>query len=617
MKKSLFCFNQTVTTLSQGTTLEPFQIYQNRLDKFTNKLHSTMKWIRFFSNLRLAVFIFAIVWGYVFYRYGYFHTAVIGAFTGIVSFIILVLKHNNLFLKRDLLQKLITINSDRIARLNNTWQNLKDTGEDFSDPDHPNSCDLDIFGPGSVFQWIGSCHSWYGRKSLAEYISTVPDSVHIIRERQDAVRELSPLIDWRQQFEAVALNRNLNLDPQNILEWAESNDYIIKYKTLFDFFYILPFFSFLFSAILLLFFKNGFFALLPFAFHLIIFGSTYHLLQPFLNRFENYGEMFLVYTDLFRKIEKQNFFSPILRRLHETIGISGDTSVAVRKLGSIISSIQIRYSPMGYFFANFAFLWDIRSVINAEKWKKKYGILLRKWLLTCGEFEALSSISSVHFENPRWVFADITDSPPFICAKSLGHPLISSDKRVSNDINLNSINSVAIITGSNMSGKSTFLRTVGVNLILAYTGAPVCASQLSCSVLSVYSSMRIGDNLENGISTFYAELLKIRKIIDAVNGGEKILFLLDELFRGTNSQDRHDGAIAVLNALKTDHTLGIISTHDFELSKLGKDPQSGFLNFHFKEYYKDNNIHFDYKLNSGPSTTRNALYLIRMAGIEI
>ncbi|MFW6253465.1 MAG: MutS-related protein, partial [Chitinivibrionales bacterium] len=173
-----------------------------------------------------------------------------------------------------------------------------------------------------------------------------------------------------------------------------------------------------------------------------------------------------------------------------------------------------------------------------------------------------------------------------------------------------------IITGSNMSGKSTFLRTVGINLVLGYAGAPVCASRMGCSPIHVYTSMRIGDNLRNNVSTFYAELLRIKKIVDAVKRKENILFLLDELFRGTNSQDRHDGAVAVVKALKTDHTLGIISTHDLQLSELGQKDTSIYA-CHFKEYYVDQEIHFDYKLYPGPSTTRNAMFLIRTMGIPV
>ncbi len=245
--------------------------------------------------------------------------------------------------------------------------------------------------------------------------------------------------------------------------------------------------------------------------------------------------------------------------------------------------------------------------------KKNNSRNLRKWFQTIGSFESVNSFSGIAFEHQDWHYPLITDGAGLSCA-DMGHPLIPYTRRIDNSFSIQD-NHVAVITGSNMSGKSTFLRTVGVNIILAYAGAPVCAKRMCLPLVKVFSSMRIGDDLSGNVSTFYAELLKIKRIIDEEKNGTSILFLLDELFRGTNSSDRHEGAVAVLSKLKKPGNIGLISTHDLQLCELAQSTQGGYENYHFTETYNENGIAFDYTLRQGPSTTRNALYLIKMLGI--
>ena len=201
-------------------------------------------------------------------------------------------------------------------------------------------------------------------------------------------------------------------------------------------------------------------------------------------------------------------------------------------------------------------------------------------------------------------------------AVDLGHPLLS-EKRVYNDVSIKDPSNILLITGSNMSGKSTFLRTIGINLILSYTGAPVCAKAFSASIMEIYTCMRISDNLEESISSFYAELIRIKMIVSASKEGKQIFFLLDEIFKGTNSLDRHTGAKILIKQLQSCGAVGLVSTHDLELGELEKESAEKVKNYHFREYYKNDEIHFDYKLRPGVSTTRNALYLIKMAGLDI
>jgi DNA mismatch repair ATPase MutS len=255
-------------------------------------------------------------------------------------------------------------------------------------------------------------------------------------------------------------------------------------------------------------------------------------------------------------------------------------------------------------------------MIAMEKWKKQSGRNLRNLVTVIGRFEEICSLAIIHYDNPDWCFPQFTDSKQNLAAVKMGHPLLAFDVRVCNDLILKGSGNVLLITGSNMSGKSTLLRTVGVNLALAYAGCSVCAGSFSCSIMNIYTAMRVNDNLEKSISSFYAELLRIKTIIQAAGRSDTILFLLDEIFKGTNSIDRHTGAGVVIKKLSKMGAVGLVSTHDLELSELESEKNFDIENYHFSESYANNQIIFDYKLRTGVSKTTNAIYLMRMVGID-
>ena len=245
------------------------------------------------------------------------------------------------------------------------------------------------------------------------------------------------------------------------------------------------------------------------------------------------------------------------------------------------------------------------------------GRYVEKWFDVIGEVEALCSISLIHHDNPEYIMPQISeDMSGGIVAEQLGHPLLTKGRRC-NDISINEKQPILLITGSNMSGKSTFLRTVGLSLILSYIGAPVCAKLFSCPILKIYACMRTSDNLGQNVSSFYAELLRVKMVVEAVDRNEKVFFLLDEIFKGTNSADRHTGAKMLIDQLDKKAAWGMVSTHDLELADMEKESGGRIRNYHFREYYKDNQIHFDYQLRKGVSDTRNAIFLMRMAGVNV
>ena len=287
--------------------------------------------------------------------------------------------------------------------------------------------------------------------------------------------------------------------------------------------------------------------------------------------------------------------------------------MAIAELEKIMQRINIRYNILLYFIFNTFLLWDYECAFSLEKWKQKYAQQAKQWFHSLAEFESLLSFSNLPNINEHMCIPiSSSEQRNIYQAEDLGHPLLPNEGRVYNDAKIDE--KILIISGSNMSGKTTFLRTMGVNLVLAQAGSAVCASTMSFSLFKIATSMRIADDLSSGVSTFYAELKKIKTIIEVCRNHKNTLFLIDEIFRGTNSVDRLEGAKAVVMNLNELGAVGLITTHDLELCKLSET--ANFLNFSFSEYYENNEIKFDYKIKEGESTTTNAKYLMEMMGIR-
>jgi ABC-type multidrug transport system fused ATPase/permease subunit len=587
--------------------------YKRLIEKSTGQLESTKKRISFISNIRLTVAIIVIAGIIIFCRS---NPTLSFAFliTGSVLFFPLVINHESLHRSKKRLEHYLKVVHRAHDRVNDAWLEYFDYGNEFIESEHPYCLDLDIFGKGSIFQWLSSSHTFYGRKQLSSDLLKSPETIEQIRERQGAIRDCSAKLDFRLEFEAIAFDSKVQCDQEQLLKWAENKQFhwssIIPHL-----FTIGPIIVAIAAISSVVFFKLPIVAYLLYTIHIVIFGMFYLSNKKFMDKFEKNGAVLLMYSELLSCIEKTSFTDSLLLKLkNELVSDSiSKVSIELKKLASMISSMEIRYNPLGHFIANVILLWDLRIRSKAEAWKKKNGKNIRKWFDVIGRFESLNSFSAIAYEHPEWQYAKLQDEKRITC-DDIGHPLIPKNKRVCNNFSIQD-NHVAIITGSNMSGKSTFLRTVGVNMILAYAGAPVCGKNMCIPRVKIFSSMRIGDDLTGNISTFYAELLKIKKIIEADKAGDVLLFLLDELFRGTNSTDRHEGAVAVLAKLKKSGNIGLISTHDLALCELGQTPDNGYENYHFVETYNDHGIAFDYQLKQGPSNTRNALYLIKMLGI--
>ena len=584
--------------------------YAQRLEKLTltiNRL-SNVRLVTFLAGCVLAVFLYmtqrsSLGWGMVIFT--------------LISFAALVLWHQKLRTQQNYLRILYENHDQALKRLAGEWKSFTDNGEDFKDPTHPYSEDLDLFGSGSLFQWINIAKTFRGREKLKETLTESPEGIGMIPKKQEAIKELARNLAWRQRFlaEARMTKRPMN-SPKLIIEWAKTYDPTYLRMEVLILARALPIITGAFLLVYLLTARVSFwFPLTGLVIQSIILFVGKQRGKA-LNAVYTYKDSIRVYEKMLERFEKRTFQSDYLQALKKGL-YDRDGKKAfeqIRKLSGLAELIANRGNAM-FLIINILTLWDIQCMIALESWKEKSGRSLGRWIDTIAELEALSSLAIIHLDHPAWGFPEITAERPEIIAINMGHPLLGNS--VCNDLTMEKGSGILLITGSNMSGKSTLLRTMGINLVLAYAGAPVCAQRFSCSILRIYTCMRVSDNLGENISSFYAELLRIKQIVSASKTEEKIFFLLDEIFKGTNSQDRHAGAKILIRQLSKVGAIGMVSTHDLELGDLERESARKVRNYHFREYYKNDEIHFDYKLRPGISTTRNAMYLIKMAGIDV
>lgn len=597
----------------------PENHYKKRLTRFKRLLRKQELTAGIISNFRLVSALSGLSLAFYLYKSGnhYISTGIFIA--ALVLFMFLVNRHRRITENIGYTRSLIEINNKCLKRLNGAWKDFSDTGKEYTNSTHPFTGDLDIFGKGSLFQWINNTNTFTGRNKLAYFFTEPLNNKNDIIRRQEAIAELAENISWRQKFEAEAMIVRQKAHNQAALfSWAEIENPFYRKFWLVLTVRILPLITlgllatdvFISSSLIRLSVPA---VILQFLL-LRLFGKER---SKALKTVYIYEENLKTYYKMLKRFERKKLKSVLLHELQESLtGCKKQKAYRqVEKLAKIVDSISNRNNAV-FIIINILTLWDYQCMIALEQWKMNSGRYLREWFSVLGEVEALSSLSLIAYDHPDWAVPEISENGPLLSAKSMGHPLLTKN-RVVNDLDLRKPASVLLITGSNMSGKSTLLRTAGINLILAYTGCPVCAEFFCCSLMKVFTCMRVSDNLEDNISSFYAELVRIKMIIDAAKEGKPLFFLLDEIFKGTNSHDRHVGAKTVIKQLGRENALGMVSTHDLELAELEKETDGQIKNYHFIEFYSNGKLSFDYKLRTGVSTTRNALYLIKMAGINI
>lgn len=595
------------------------RLYQRRGTHFQILLARQTQAIRQLTQLRLFTFALGIVLFIGFYTTNNDPLAVGCFLAAMVVFVMVVARYGRTKIQKNYTEVLLEINQNAFMRMNDEWKHFEDGGKEFCDDEHPYASDLDVFGKASLFQWMSVAQTQLGRARLANDLKNPKKDIAFIQKRQAAAKELSTLFSWRQRFQAEGkIIKEQYLDPEQLFSWAIQKEMFYHKKWLQILVSIMPIItlSMLLMSLINPHLPGKEFFVVGIFFQMIALRYKKENRVHMLNSVFRYRNIIKLYEKMLKLMEKQTFSSPYLQELKKGIQTNERVlaSKQIQKLSKIADSISNR-NNMLYGIFNVLILWDYRSMIALEVWKEETGHLLRKWMECIAEVEVLSSMATLYADYPNWATPTIMGKTDLIC-EDMGHPLLKSTRKV-NDVNLKKPTEILLITGSNMSGKSTLLRTVGVNLVLAYMGAPACAKTFSTGFYDVFTCMRTSDNLEQSISSFYAEILRIKGIVEASRNGAEILFLLDEIFKGTNSYDRHIGAKVLIKQLSAQGAVGLISTHDLELKDLEEEMEGKLRNYHFREYYENNQIRFDYQLRKGVSTTRNALFLIRMAGIEV
>lgn len=566
------------------------------------------------ANFRLAVFlvlIFCIVKGYRGDSVLYNSLATVSFLT----FIFLVAIHHRVKEKIQLLEMLVQVNDRYLKRISGQWVDFEDVGEEFMDKEHPYANDLDVFGKYSMFQLLNLTNTETGRHIFANNLTNPSKVPEEIEARKEAIEELSGMHDFVQRLEAISAINAKNLkSPEKLIQYAESDQKIFSsngVKWLMRGLSILTIVALL-SLIWTPRFRFFALGLLVIQIALWIIGILKN--QEALS-IVNYLKYNLeTYSEMLKTIKPMTFKSAKLQQLKELMFRDEKSSLrAISELSIITELVNARIQGIMNILLNIFFLWDYQCVFLLETWKKKYGKEVKNWVHGIGEIEALMSFSQIPNVIKDTAHPKLSPTGHFVEAELLGHPLIANEKRVSNDVVMK--DEIFVITGSNMSGKTTFLRTIGVNLILAYNGARCVCKSMNVGILDIYTSMRIVDDLGSGISTFYAEILRIKKIIDRAEQDSNMLFLIDEIFRGTNSVDRITGAKNVIANLLKDGVIGAVSTHDLELCAL--DNGKNIRNYHFDDTYDGESIRFDYKIKQGRSTSTNAKNLMKLAGIPM
>ena len=511
----------------------------------------------------------------------------------------------------------LKIHEDYIARMDGKWGSFEDKGAEFVCKDHRYSSDLDIFGDNSVFQYLNTTKTWHGRQQFAKDLTGADYDAEEIANRQRAVWELSPSKNFTADFQLHGSKIRFKGEINELINILKGDEKVKAMSPIYSHLLFLPVFSTLFMLIVFFMQLSEFF--IPAALLLIahigvwIFGAV--KFSGELGKITGAGYRIGEYSPMFHMIERRGFESPTLKRLKAKIKSDNGivASQAIKRLDNIIMLIDMRRGAIMYIVLNLFFFWDFICLYLLRNWQAEYQDYVEGWFEAVGDFESLLSFANLGIVEANSCIPRIIDENT-IEAKELGHPLIHNSARVNNDVTID--NEIFIISGSNMSGKTTFLRTVGVNMVLGRAGGFVCAKEFKMPLIGISSSMRISDDLSEGVSTFYAELMRIKGIIDDCKG-RRTLFLIDEMFRGTNSKDRLEGAQTVIKSLESEESIGLVTTHDLALCDLENDEFARVRNYNFSESYENDEIIFDYKLRKGRSNTTNAKFLMNKLGIEV
>lgn len=531
----------------------------------------------------------------------------------VVLFVFLVNYHQNLYEKKLKLEALVKINENEIKSLNREFHEFPD-GSEFNDSAHAYSLDLDLFGHASLFQFLNRSCTTSGKRQLADMLCSPLNNADEIYERQAMLAELSEKLEFRQNFQAAGSHLEENPSENNsLMSWFEEPVYFSKKKLLNILRFLIP--AILVVLLILGLFVNSLFSNLALIFVFInwgIWGVFSAKINSIHMKIGKKNGILNKYLLLLEEVGEQKFSHPRLAQMQST---AGQSISEIRQFKKIVTRFDQRLNILMGIFMNSLFLWDIHCVFSLEIWKEKNKSNFKDWLKVLFEFDALNSLANFTFCNPNYIMPQINEKDFTIDAKELGHPLMESKECITNDIEIGEKEKMVILTGANMSGKSTFLRSLGLNTVLALIGCPVFAQKLEVPILKVISSMRVTDSLNENTSYFYSELKRLKTIIDSLESGDRLLIVLDEILKGTNSEDKLSGSVSLIKNFLNFDSLGIIATHDLELGKLEVELPGQVSNYCFESTIQNDELFFDYTINDGVAKNKNATFLMKQMEI--
>jgi hypothetical protein len=588
------------------------ELYKAKKAGFSTELTTINKKYNSISFFRLLAIVFFLVSLYYYIKTSgaVFITLALLLFG---LFIVLMRFHSKLVFQKQIKQMLLEINENEISYLERKKIPFEN-GQEFNDFHHPYAYDLDVFGEHSLFQNLNRTATFIGKKALAKQLLTLLPNDEIVRNHK-AIKELSEKLDWRQEFLALAKISNDNRSSyETLLQWSKFNSTPLS-KTSILVSFIAPF-LFLGTFVTYLITSNPtFLSVLSFLFifNLAVLGKFYKRISIEIANASNIDKIINQYGLLMQKIEAESFQSEKLIDLQQRLTFKKENaSVHLKQLASLFSNMDSIGNFVTGILFNGTFLFNVHVLKALIKWKTDHAEVLEDWLEVIGEFEMLNSLGNLSYNNPEFVYPTLNTNFE-INFSNLSHPLLNEKTRVGNTVSFQP-QSFMILTGSNMSGKSTFLRSLGINMVLSGMGSPVCASQANVHPLPVLVSMRLSDSLSDSESYFFAEIKRLKQIMDELENRPAFV-LLDEILRGTNSDDKRNGTIEVVKKVIAKKAIGAIATHDIEVCLTTNDYPNILTNKCFEVEIHNDELHFDYKLRDGICKNRSATFLMKKMGI--
>ena len=593
--------------------MNPENHYTERLSLTEGQLQQVKKQIFRISMLRLALFIAGIAGLYFFFNQT--TLLIICICLTFLPLFILVKIHNRFFIRKEWLETQARIIQEELQALSGDYSSFED-GKEYVNPEHPYSFDLDIFGRRSLFQSINRTCTFFGKNRLAKWLQNHLHEKTSIEKRQEMVREISEHTLFREQFRVAGLvHHGQSSDGEKIQAWSQSPAQYLHAGWVKAFIWGVP----VINSLLLITSLAGWtsFSWLGLSFGIFLVLS-FGIIKRATYIQETYGKQLKSlngYARLIALAKAENWKSAGMQELMERFNLNGQSPIqALQQLSKELDRLDLRNNQFLYVLLEGSIFFQLQEIVRIERWKVRYGQHISEWLETVGELDALCSLGTFAYNHPQYTYPELTEKPFCFLATQMGHPLMPASQCVKNDATIPSRPFFLIITGANMAGKSTYLRTIGVNYLLACIGAPVCCERLKLYPNQLITSLRTSDSLSDNESYFFAELKRLKRIIDLLNQGQQLFIILDEILKGTNSMDKQKGSFDLIRQFMQLKANGIIATHDLLLGSLIKQFPEEIRNYCFEADIKENELTFSYKLREGVAQNMNACFLMKKNG---